>query len=150
MITDLEIELHPAVGLISQKTSSTGFLKLHLKVVLSVVFNPDFEDTMDIRSANCLKQMERIVGLISSKGFNELPPAWIRLFNSLNTISSLARAVAEVGLNTYQHLIELICAEFSLIQRQKLLSEPLRLQSRSAIGVSTAAFYSFRVLLGFS
>ncbi|PPQ69361.1 hypothetical protein CVT25_004753, partial [Psilocybe cyanescens] len=93
---DIEISLHPPAGPTGQKKPSPAFLKLHLKVVLSVMFNIEHDDKMDIRSANCLKQMEKIVGSISSHRFKELPPAWIRLFSSLHTFSSLARAVAEL------------------------------------------------------
>ncbi|PPQ72263.1 hypothetical protein CVT25_000213, partial [Psilocybe cyanescens] len=110
---DIEIGLCSPDGSTSQKTSVQGFLKLHLKVVLSTKFNIQHNGNteIDLRTANYLKQMELIIGPISSHNLRQLPPAWIRLFNSLNTFSSLARWT----------------------QRLKLPSELSHLQSRQVV-----------------
>ncbi|PPQ93771.1 hypothetical protein CVT25_008150 [Psilocybe cyanescens] len=92
---DIEVELYDPTRSDRKKTVST-YVKLRLTVALSVTFNVGSDAEMDLRSSSYLKQMERIVGSISSDKFKQLSPAWIRLFSSLTTFSAIAQKVAEL------------------------------------------------------
>lgn len=114
-ITDIEIKLYDPTSS-AREGIATACVILRLKVALSVTFKVGSDTEMDFRSLTCLKHMEKIVGTISPDKFKQLQPAWIRLFSSLETFSSVAQKVAEVrrfSKSTTIVVINFISARFT-------------------------------------
>lgn len=139
IITDIEIKLYDPTNS-AQKRTAIASVMLHLKVALSVTFNVGNDAEMDFRSLACLKQMEKIVGSISADKFKQLPPAWIRLFSSLDTFSSLAQKVAEVRRFAKSDITESDKLSCSLTHERKLQWELWLPQSK---WVDVYLFFSF-------
>ncbi|KAH9477829.1 hypothetical protein JR316_0010061 [Psilocybe cubensis] len=93
--TDIALDLYDPKSS-AQNRTVVASVTLRLKVALSVTFKIGENTEMDFRSLTCLKHMEAIVGTISPEKFKQLRPAWVRLFSSLETFSSLAQKVAEL------------------------------------------------------